>query len=160
METASQPTPARDSAVQNLLAAIVESSDDAIISKDLDGRIQTWNRAAERLFGYSAEEVIGKPVSILSPAGYRNEMPELLARIRKGESVEHYETVRQRKDGSLLHVALTVSPIRDSSGLIVGASKILRDISGRTAAETALRESEERLRLAQTAAQIGNWTLS
>src|SRR3954447_13361424 len=141
METASQLTPARDSTVQNLLAAIVESSADAIISEDLDGRIETWNRAAERLFGYSAEEVIGKPVSILAPPERTNEMPEILARVRRGERVENYETVRQRKDGSTLHVALTVSPIRDSSGLIIGASKILRDISGRIAAEKALRES-------------------
>ncbi len=160
MNTGSQPILARDSAVQNVLAAIVESSADAIISKDLDGRIQTWNRAAERLFGYSAEEVIGKPVSILAPPERTNEMPEILARVTRGERVEHYETVRQRKDGSTLHVALTVSPIRDSSGLIIGASKILRDISGRIAAEKALRESEERLRLAQTAAKIGSWTLS
>jgi PAS domain S-box-containing protein len=127
------------------LAAIVESSDDAIISKDLRGIIQTWNRGAVRVFGYTAEEVIGKPVTILMPPDRLDEEPGILARIRRGEQIDHYETVRQRKDGSLIDISLTVSPIRDGHGRICGASKIARDITERKRAENALRESERRL---------------
>ncbi|WP_334359965.1 MULTISPECIES: PAS domain S-box protein [unclassified Bradyrhizobium] len=128
-----------------LLVSIVESSDDAIISKDLDGIIRTWNSGAERLFGYSAGEAIGKPVTILFPPGREDEEPEILARIRRGERIDHYETVRRRKDGSLFEISLTVSPVRDGEGRIVGASKIARDISDRKEAERKLRESEQRL---------------
>ena len=128
------------------LAAIVESSDDAIISNDLDGVIMTWNLAAERLFGYTAAEAVGKPLTIVIPLDRLGEEPTILARIRNGERVDHYETVRQRKDGSLLDISLTVSPIRDVGGLIVGASNITRDISDRKKAEAELRESERRLR--------------
>lgn len=117
------------------LAAIVESSDDAIVSKDLNGIIMTWNLGAQRLFGYPEEEVIGKPISILIPADRQNEEPEILARIRRGERIEHFETVRQRKDGSLVDISLTISPIVGQSGRIVGASKIARDIGDRKAAE-------------------------
>ena len=117
------------------LAAIVESSDDAIISKDLDGVITTWNRAAERMFGYTAGEVIGKPVSILAAPGHHNEMPEMLAEVRLGRRVEHFETRRRTKTGEIIDVALTVSPVRDGSGNIVGASKIARDITERKRAE-------------------------
>lgn len=117
------------------LAAIVESSDDAIISKDLDGRITSWNEAAERLFGYKPEEVIGQPVTMLIAPDRQEEEPVILARIRRGERIDHYETVRRRKDGRLLNVSLTVSPIRDRSGRIVGASKIGRDISERVRSE-------------------------
>jgi len=127
------------------LVSIVESSDDAIISKDLDGIIRTWNAGAERLFGYSAGEVIGKPVTILFPPGCEEEEPGILARIGRGERIHHYETVRRRKDGSLLHISLTVSPVRDSEGRIVGASKIARNITDRKEAERKLRESEQRL---------------
>jgi PAS domain S-box-containing protein len=127
------------------LVSIVESSDDAIISKDLDGIIRTWNSGAERLFGYSAGEAIGKPVIILFPPGREDEEPEILARIRRGERIDHYETVRRRKDGSLLEISLTVSPVRDGEGRIVGASKIARDITDRKEAERKLRESEQRL---------------
>jgi PAS domain S-box-containing protein len=117
------------------LASIVESSDDAIVSKDLDGVITTWNRGAERLFGYTAEEVIGKSITILIPADQRDEEPSILRRIRAGERIEHYETKRRRKDGSLIDISLSVSPMRDGSGKIVGASKIARDIGERKEAE-------------------------
>ncbi len=112
-------------------AAIVESSDDAILSKNLDGTITSWNRGAERLFGYSSEEVIGKSVTILIPADRQDEEPSILARLRLGERIDHYETVRRRKDGSLVDISLTVSPIRDSGGMVIGASKIARDITDR-----------------------------
>jgi two-component system CheB/CheR fusion protein len=121
------------------LAAIVESSDDAIVSKALDGTITSWNPAAERLFGYSAEEAIGSPIWILAPPDRKNEMPAILERIRRGEKVEHYETVRRRKDGTLINISLTVSPIHDEKGRIVGASKIARDISERKWAEERQR---------------------
>jgi PAS domain S-box-containing protein len=127
------------------LVSIIESSDDAIISKDLDGIIQTWNASAERLFGYTAEEVVGRPVTMLIPADRQDEEPSILARIRRGEPVQHYETVRRRKDGSLLDISLTVSPVRDRWGRIIGASKIARDITGRKEAELKLEESERRL---------------
>jgi len=97
-------------------AAIVESSEDAILSKDLDGVITSWNHGARRLFGYAPEEVIGWPVTILIPSDRENEEPMILARIRRGERIEHYETVRRRKDGSLVDISLTVSPIRDPAG--------------------------------------------
>jgi PAS domain S-box-containing protein len=112
-----------------LLASIVESSDDAIISKDLNGNISSWNRGAEHVFGYKADEVIGKPITILIPHQLYDEETEILARIRAGYSVDHYETVRLRKDGSLVDVSLTISPLKDESGRIVGASKIARDIT-------------------------------
>jgi PAS domain S-box-containing protein len=127
------------------LAAIVESSDDAIISKDLDGTIQTWNRGAERVFGYSADEVIGKPVTVLMPPERIDEEPGILARIRRGERIDHYETVRRRKDGSLIDISLTVSPMRDAHGRVIGASKIARDITERKKAEDVVRENERRL---------------
>jgi PAS domain S-box-containing protein len=118
-----------------ILAALVESSQDAIVSKDLNGIIQTWNRGAELLFGYAAEEVVGKPVSILIPDDHADEEPEILRRVSSGERVETYETVRRRKDGSLVDVSLTVSPVKDRAGRIVAASKIARDITERKRAE-------------------------
>jgi len=117
------------------LAAIVESSEDAIVSKDLNGIITSWNASAERIFGYSADEVIGKPVTILIPPDHVDEEPRLLERIRRGERTDHYETIRRRKDGSLIPVSLTISPIRDASGQIIGASKIARDNTERKRAE-------------------------
>jgi two-component system, cell cycle sensor histidine kinase and response regulator CckA len=127
------------------LAAIVESSDDAIATKDLNGVITSWNQAAERLFGYRASEIIGKSVTILIPKERSNEEPEILQRIGRGERIDHYETVRQRKDGSLVEISLTVSPIRDAAGAIIGVSKVARDISKRIQAEAALREAKEKL---------------
>src|SRR5690606_34047237 len=121
------------------LAAIVESSQDAIISKDLTGIIMSWNRSAERLFGYRAEEVIGKPIGTIIPPGREEEGLELLTRLRRGERIEHFETIRLRKDGSLIDVSLAISPIRDASGRIIGASKIARDITERRRAEEHYR---------------------
>lgn len=119
------------------LAAIVESSDDAIISKDLNGIIQSWNRGAERLFGYPAWEAIGQPITIIIPSDRLDEEPAVLARIRRGERIDHYETVRCRKDGTFVHISLTVSPITDMRSQIVGASKIARDLTQRKRDETA-----------------------
>jgi PAS domain S-box-containing protein len=140
------------------LAAIVASSDDAIVSKTLDGIITSWNPAAERLFGYTAEEAVGRPIAMLAAPGRELEMTTILERIRRGERVEHFETVRRRKDGGLLEISLTVSPIRDQQGQIVGASKIARDITLRRRTEHALMMSEERFRnLANTVPDIV-WT--
>ena len=111
------------------LAAIVEGSDDAIVSKDLDGSVTSWNRGAEQLFGYTAAEIIGKSITLLIPEDRRDEETSILERIRRGEHIDHYETVRSRRDGSLVEVSLTVSPVRDAEGRIVGASKIVRDIT-------------------------------
>src|SRR5579871_944659 len=127
------------------LVAIVESSDDAVVSKNRQGVIQTWNAGAERLFGYRAEEAIGRPVTIIFPPDRENEEPDILSRILCGERIDHYETVRQRKDGSLVDISLTVSPMRDSTGAIIGASKIARDITERKDAQRRLEESERRL---------------
>jgi len=113
------------------LAAIVESSDDAVIGQTLDGRIASWNRGAERLYGYTPAEVVGQPVAVLVPADHPDEAPALLERLRRGESVEHFETQRVRKDGSRVDVSLTISPVRDADGRVIGASKIARDITAR-----------------------------
>ena len=153
------------------LAAIVESSGDAIISKDLDGIITSWNEGARMLFGYKPEEVIGKPVTLLIPPERHNEEQGILERIRRGKRIEQYETVRRRKDGTLFHISLTVSPIRDESGRIIGASKIGRDISERVqnerrrAAQYAVTSllagsfslSDVGLAIIQTIAGSGNW---
>ena len=111
------------------LAAIVNSSEDAIASKDLNGVVQTWNRAAERMFGYTADEIVGQPIRIIIPADRQSEEDQVLATIRAGRAVEHFETRRQRKDGSLIEISLTVSPVRAADGTVIGASKIARDIS-------------------------------
>jgi len=128
-------------------AAIVQSSEDAIISKDLGGIITSWNKSAERLFGWQAEEIVGRSVLTLIPADRYDEEPGIIARIQRGERIEHYETVRQRKDGSLVDISLTVSPIRDASGRIVGASKIARDISERKRAAEHLKAQARRLEI-------------
>jgi PAS domain S-box-containing protein len=136
--------------VTQRLAAIVESSDDAIMAKDLEGVITTWNRGAERIFGYTAAEIVGKSVLTLIPDDHRDEEPKILSRIRKGERIEHYETVRRRKDAALLDISLTVSPIRDLNGKIVGASKVARDITGlkraRQQRELIMREMDHRVK--------------
>src|SRR5205814_3019496 len=127
------------------LVSIVESSDDAIISKELDRVIQTWNAAAEHLFGYTEAEAVGQPIVMLIPADRPDEEPGILARLRRGERIHHYETVRRRKDGSLVDISLTVSPMRDGTGKIIGASKIARNITERKEAQRKLLESERRL---------------
>lgn len=123
----------------DLLAAIVESSSDAIVSKDLSGIVTSWNRGAQLVFGYSAEEMIGRPILTLIPEDRHSEETEILERIRRGEKVEHFETIRRRKNGELIHVSLTISPIRGAGGRIVGASKIARDITERVRAEQTQR---------------------
>jgi PAS domain S-box-containing protein len=128
--------------IQAMLAAIVESSDDAIFTKTLDGRLLSWNRAAERMYGYTTEEVIGKPVSLLLPPDRPEELTRILQGIRNGERVDHLETIRRAKDGHLVHVSLTIAPIRDAEGKIVAASTTARDITQRIMAEGALRSSE------------------
>ena len=127
-----------------LLASIVASSDDAIVSKNLDGIITSWNKGAERLFGYTAEEAVGKPITILIPPDQHNEEDLILERIRRGERIEHYETVRKRKDGGSIVISLTVSPVKNVEGRIIGASKIARDIT-----EQKLAEARERALMAE-----------
>ena len=153
------------------LAAIIESSEDAIISKDLDGKITSWNQAAERLYGYTSDEVIGKPTTILIPPERQSEEPQILERIRRGERVDHYETVRRRKDGTLFDISATVSPIKDENGQVIGASKIARDITERIqierrrAAQYAVASllagswslAQAGPRIVESIAAIGNW---
>jgi PAS domain S-box-containing protein len=135
-----RPARNRDVRAAQHYQAIIESSDDAILSKDLDGVILSWNNGAERLFGFTAEEAMGKPVTIVIPLDRRDEEPAILDKIHRGERIHHFETVRQRKDGSLLDISLTISPIRNSRGKIIGASKIARDI-------TELKRAQERQHL-------------
>lgn len=145
--------------VSQHLAAIVESSEDAIIAKDSKGIITSWNKGAERIFGYTADEVIGRPVSILASSDRRDEMPEILSKILQGKRVDHYETRRRRKDGQIIEVALTVSPVRDAAGQIIGASKIARDISHRKLAEQErailLAREQEARRTAELLNRVG-----
>lgn len=130
----------------NLLSAIVDSSDDAIISKDLSGIITSWNKGAERIFGYTAEEIVGESVLKLIPEERHSEEPVILARLQSGRNIDHFETIRRRKDARLIDVSLTVSPVKDAQGHIIGASKIARDITHQKAAEEALLQSEARFR--------------
>lgn len=140
------------------LASLVDSADDAIISKTLEGIITSWNKGAERIFGYKPEEAIGHSVTLLIPPGHEDEEPAILSKLRAGERVEHYETIRIHKDGRLLNVSLTVSPIRDATGRIVGASKIARDITDRFHSQRKLDETSTRLSLALAAARLGDWS--
>ncbi|HWB02752.1 MAG TPA: PAS domain S-box protein [Verrucomicrobiales bacterium] len=137
--------------MHNLLGAIVDSSDDAIISKDLNGIVTSWNKAAERIFGYPAAEMIGRSITVLFPPDRQNEEPAILDRLKRGERVDHFETVRVRRDGGLVHVSLTISPVRDGGGEVVGASKIARDISEKKKSEASLlaasAEAEHQSRL-------------
>jgi PAS domain S-box-containing protein len=136
------------------LSSLIESADDAIISKTLDGVVTSWNGGAERIFGYTAEEMIGKPVAILIPADHQDEEPAILDRLRAGERVEHYETVRVRKDGTLVDISLTVSPIRRPDGTIIGASKVARDISQQKRTEKALRDQAEIIKTVNRVGQM------
>jgi PAS domain S-box-containing protein len=130
------------------LASIVESSDDAIVSKSVEGIIRSWNRGAERVFGYNAAEAVGRPITIIIPRERQDEEREILARIRRGERIEHFETVRRRKNGELITVSLTVSPVKDAEGRVIGASKIARDVTDRKRDQEKIaalaREAEHR----------------
>src|SRR4051812_4749306 len=126
-----------------VLAAIVASSDDAIISKTLDGIVRTWNAGAQRIFGYTAEEMIGRSIETLLPPERLGEEADILRRLRSGERVDHFETIRRRKDGTLLNVSVTISPIRDRDGVIIGASKIARDITLQKRYERELIEAKD-----------------
>ncbi len=132
--------------IRSRLAAVVESSDDAIISMSLDTTILTWNKGAQRMFGYTPEEAIGRSVSMLIPEDSEDEEPEIFRRLLNGERIDHYETIRRRKDGTRLNISLTVSPVYDDSGRVVGVSKISRDITDRKRAEKALQEAQNELK--------------
>jgi len=143
--------------ITGLLAAIVASSDDAIVSKNLDGVITSWNKSAERIFGYTPEEAIGQNITLVIPPERLAEESDILGRIRRGERVDHFHTLRRRKDGSLFDVSLTISPVRDSSGRVIGASKVARDITAQKQVERALRESEQRFRVITDASPVLVW---
>jgi PAS domain S-box-containing protein len=131
----------RAEGAESYLSAIITSCDDAIVSKDLDGKITSWNQGAERLFGYTAEEACGQSIRLIIPSDRQSEEDEVLSRVRRGECVEHFETVRKRKDGSEIDISLTVSPVKNKAGRVIGASKIAHDISERKEAERALADA-------------------
>jgi two-component system sensor histidine kinase UhpB len=149
-------TERRNDIVRALLAAIVDSSDDAIVSKTLDGIITSWNRGAERLFGYSEAEAVGQHIFLIIPDDRRSEEEEVLARLRRGGKIDHFQTVRLTKDGRLVPISLTVSPVKDARGNIIGASKVARDISERRRAEEALKQAHDELeaRVRQRTAEL------
>ncbi len=147
----------RDEEAKAKLAAIVESSHDAIVSKNLNGIITSWNGGAERMFGYTAQEAIGQPVTMLMPPDRTSEETGILSRIRRGEKIDHFETIRRRKDGTLLNISLTSSPIIDANGRIIGASKIARDITERRRAEEALCQARDRFDIVRDGVQVGFW---
>src|SRR5689334_15383868 len=138
------------------LASIIESSDDAIVSKTLDGIITSWNRGAEQMFGYSAAEAIGQHITLIIPLERHAEEDNVLAHIRRGEKIDHYETVRQAKDGRKLDISLTVSPIKDAQGRVVGASKIARDITLRKRADEERERLMARVEAARRTAEEAN----
>jgi PAS domain S-box-containing protein len=148
----------RAETARQLLAAVVESSEDAIVTKDLDGAVTAWNKGAERMLGYSAEEMIGRPISVLAAPDRPDETLANLERVKQGQRVEPYQTVRRRKDGSLIHVSLAVSPLHDASGRVTGASKIIRDITALVHAQDEIAEQRERLRV--TLRSIGDAVLA
>jgi two-component system sensor kinase FixL len=137
------------------LAAIVESSDDAIIAEDLNGVILSWNKAAERLFGYTAAEVFGQPMTVIFPPDHMEEEAAVLGRIRCGERVDHYETARRRKDGQIISVSATILPIREASGEVIGASTILRDLTGRNSRDQRIQELQAELAHVQRLTELG-----
>jgi PAS domain S-box-containing protein len=139
-----------------LLAAIVESSDDAIVSKDLDGIVTSWNVGAERIFGYTPQEIVGKSITLIIPPELQDDEPRILAKIRAGERIDHFETIRLHKDGHRIDISLTVSPVRDSEGRIVGAAKIARDITEKKRLEAAIRTSERLAAVGRLAAAIAH----
>ena len=149
-------TQAQEMEARMLLSNIVESTDDAILSKDLDGVITSWNRGAERIYGYTPAEVVGKHVSMLTPPERRDEIPHIMERLRRGERIEHYETIRMTKDGRRLIMSLTISPLINDDGVIVGASAIGRDITEKRRAEEALRISERLAAAGRLAATIAH----
>jgi PAS domain S-box-containing protein len=141
---------------QRLLAAIVESSDDAIASKDLNGIVTSWNRSAERLFGYKAEEIIGKSILLLIPPELHQDEPMILGKLRRGEKIDHFETVRVSKEGRRIEVSLTISPVRDDRGNVIGAAKIIRDITESKKIERALRITEKLAAAGRLAATVAH----
>lgn len=149
-------TPGQQPESHSLLAAIVESSDDAIISKNTEGIITSWNRAAERIFGYSAQEAIGRHITLIAMPDREGEMIRILGRVLSGEQVDHHETVRRHKDGHPVLVSLTVSPIRNNDGVIIGASKIARDITARKKTEQVLQQTEKLAMLGRLSATIAH----
>jgi PAS domain S-box-containing protein len=134
--------------------ALIEACDDAIIGKTIDGTIISWNEGAEKIYGYKAKEILGKPISVLMPPGHPNEFPEIMRRLRRGEHIEKFETKRIHKDGHLIDISVTISPVRRKDGTIVGASVVARDITLQKQAEEALRLSEERFRVAVNNAPV------
>ncbi len=150
------PESAHEPDIQSVLAAIVESTDDAIYSKDDDAKVTSWNRSAERLYGYTAAEIVGQDIATIIPDDRRGEERIILRRIMNGEKVDHYDTQRLRKDGSLAEVSITVSPVRDVDGQVVGASVIARDITERKRAEELVREGEKRDFIARAAHELKN----
>lgn len=146
----------RTEEINQLLASIVESSDDAIIGKTLDGKIFSWNRGARKVYGYEKSEIVGKEISIIAPSGYEGEWDKLIKTIKEGKSIEHYETQRQRKDGTVIHVVLTISPIRNASGELVGASTIARDITEHKQLENQIQQLQKMEALGRFAGGIAH----
>jgi PAS domain S-box-containing protein len=150
-------TPSRQAEdAQRLLAAIVESSDDAIASKDLNGVVTSWNNSAEKLFGYKPEEIIGRPVILIIPPELHRDEAMILSKIRRGEKIDHFETVRVKKNGERIHVSLTISPVRDAYGNVVGAAKIIRDVTESRKIEHALRTTEKLAAAGRLAATVAH----